>query len=161
MGDRWILTAYSHSWLNGTLTVTTRTNIACHQWLRWTDIPFRVHLRTEMDRGLAKLGEPDYCFVQYNDIEQNEAGDTTEHTFTWLGWFDCRRCWYYFWATISTALSPSNTAIFELHYRDGPVFSIGEYLDPVALFEHVKLEEGAGIILTRDDAKNSLKISAG
>jgi len=113
-----------------------------------------------MDRGIAKLGMPDYCFVQFNDIEQNEPGDTTEHTFTWPDWFVCRTCWYYFWATLAGVLSPSNTAIFELHYRDGPVFSIGEYGDPVALFDHVKIEEGAAIIIEKDDAKNSLRLSA-
>lgn len=160
MPDRWLLTDYSHSWLDGVLTVTTHTDSACHQWLRWTEIPPRIHLRSEPDRGLVKMAEPDFCFVQYNDIEQNEAGDTTEHTFTWPGWAECYRRWYYFWATISAELSPSNTAIFELHFHDPPVFSIGEYLDPIVLEGNVKLEAGVGIDISRNSDHNSLIISA-
>jgi len=160
MNTRWILTDYSHSWSNGVLTVRTVSDIASHMWLRWTAEPVKIHLRTTIDRGLGRIMKPDYCFVQYNDIEQNEPGDTLEHTFTWPGWAECYRRWYYFWATVAAELSPSVTAIFELHFRDPPTFSIGEYLDPVVLFGEVKLEEGTGIILERDDAKNALRISA-
>lgn len=43
---------------------------------------------------------------------------------------------------------------------DAPVFTIGEYEDPIALYDEVKIEAGEGIIITRDDAHNSLIISA-
>lgn len=158
MPDRWLLTDYTHSWLNGVLTVTTVSDVSCHMWLRWTTVPPRLHLRSEEDRGLKKLGTPDYCFVEYDDIEQNEAGDTLEHTFTWPGWATCYRRWYLFWATINGNRSPSNTAIFELHYLDPPVFSIGKYGESQVLEGSVKIEAGWGVDIIRDDAHNALKI---
>ena len=159
--SRFLLMDYSHTWQDGVMTVTTVSDVACHMWLRWTDIHPRKHLRTEIDRGAAKLTEPDFCFVEYQDIEQSEPGDTYSHTFTWPGWYVCRTCWYYFWATTGGDISPSNTAVFEAHFPEGPVFSIGEYADPVVLYDNVKLEKGAGITITRDSARNLLTISAG
>lgn len=40
------------------------------------------------------------------------------------------------------------------------VTSFGEYEDPIKLTGHVKLEEGLGVKLTRDDAKNAIKVEA-
>jgi len=159
MPGRWLLLDYSHTWNDDVMTVTTVSDVACHMWLRWTDIHPRKHLRSEVNRGAVKMEEPDFCFVQYQDIEQNEPGDTFGHTFTWPAWYFCRTCWYFFWAQIGGNLSPSNTAVFEAHMEEGPVFSIGEYADETALYEHVKLEEGEGITIERDNAKNALRIS--
>ena len=84
-------------------------------YLRWTDIEPVVHLRTEVDRGLAKRGDPKYCFVQYTEIEQNEPGDTIYHTFTFPSWEYCFRRWWYFIATIEGKSTPSNTGILTDH----------------------------------------------
>jgi len=38
------------------------------------------------------------------------------------------------------------------------VTSFGELADPTTLKGHVKLQQGIGIILTRDDARNAIKV---
>lgn len=160
MPARFIITDYSHTWLDGVLYITIITDITCHVHLKWTDKETHVHLKTELDRGLLKLGDPYYCFVEFTIVDQNEPGDTFTHTFTWPGWATCYRRWYTFQATVAGIASPSNVPLFNVHYQDPPVFTLGEYLDPIALHGWVKLEAGAGIDIATDIPHNSLKIKA-
>jgi len=106
-----------------TLTVTLYTDVPVHLTLWWTAISPHLHLRPEEARGLRKLGLPDFCFVERFAIEQNEAGDTTTHTFTWPGWSPCLTRYFLFHGTYEGTPSPSNTAIFTFHYS-GPWYRV-------------------------------------
>lgn len=111
------LTEYHHSWVGPTLYVVNTTDVACHLWLYWTADPMRVHKRTTNDRGLSKLADPDYCFVGWTRIEQNEAGDTLEHTFDFGPWAHCNWRWWVFRGQIAGEWSSSLTCIFTAHYE--------------------------------------------
>ncbi len=86
MTTRRALTAEAHAWTDGTLVVQIDTDLPAHAWLRWTDHPEWVHLRGELKRGALYMADPKYCFVAWHEVEQDEAGDTLHHTFTFDGW---------------------------------------------------------------------------
>lgn len=116
--NKWLILEYAHSWLNFTLYVACTTDVPCHMFLRWTDKEEHIHLHSKDVRGETFLGDPKYCFVEWNEVEQNEPGDTLSHTFHFSGWFVCARRWWMFRATIAAAESPSTTGIFSAHYLD-------------------------------------------
>ena len=95
--------------------VTCFTNYPCHLWLRWTNIIPQKHINPVIVRGAPVGTYIDQCFVVFNDVEQNEAGDTYTHTFTLSPWPSCERRWFYFWGTVAGVLSPSASAIFTKH----------------------------------------------
>ena len=99
---------------NGYL-VTCYTNYPCHLWLRWTNIIPQKHVNPVIVRGAPVGTYIDQCFVVFNDVEQNEAGDTYTHTFTLEPWPSCERRWFYFWGTVAGVISPSASAIFTKH----------------------------------------------
>ncbi len=112
---RWFLTDIEH-----TLTATgykhvVKTNVPCHLWLRWTTTPPRIHSKAILIRGLRLKDDVRFCFVTYHDNEQEEAGDTYEHTFTKEPWPSCETRYFYFHGTVGGQFSPSTTAIFNLH----------------------------------------------
>jgi len=61
------------------------------------------------------MGDVYYCFTAYNDIEQEEAGDTTEHTFIMSDWPSCETRWFHLWGTIGGEASPSESPIWGRH----------------------------------------------
>ena len=61
-------------------------------------------------------GDTYFCFVVYNDNEQEEAGDTLIHTFVKRSWPVCETRWFYFWGSVSGVTCKSTTAIFQLHF---------------------------------------------
>jgi hypothetical protein len=104
------------------VSITCYTNNPCHLWLRWTNVVPQKHINPVIVRG-APLGTfIDQCFVVYTDLEQNEAGDTSTHTFTCEPWPTCETRWFYFWGTVNGVLSPSRSAIFSYH-RTGPTIT--------------------------------------
>ena len=111
------LTEYHHSWVNDTLYVVLTTDVACHLWLYWTADPMRVHNRTIDDRGLEKLADPDYCFVGWTRVEQNEPGDTYDHTFNFGPWAHCNWRWWVFRGEIAGNPTTSVSCIFTAHYE--------------------------------------------
>ncbi|MBA7682657.1 hypothetical protein ES703_91009 [subsurface metagenome] len=71
-----------------------------------------------------------FCFVAYQDLEQNEPGDTFTHTFTWLGWLHCETRYFYFWATWMGERMISTSPIFYKHYVAPKVFTaLAVFLD--------------------------------
>lgn len=95
--------------------VTCYTNYACHLWMRWTATVPQKHVNPIVVRGAPVGTFIDQCFVVFNDIEQNEPGDTFTHTFTADPWPYCQTRWFYFWGTVGGVLSPSASAIFSFH----------------------------------------------
>jgi len=103
------------------VTVTLTSDVPCHLWLRWSWSVPRKHPKTDIRRGLPVFSEVYLCFDVYQDIEQNEVGDTLTHTF-WLWVFDettlkRQTIYFYFWGEIATVKSPSETAIFTYIYH--------------------------------------------
>ncbi|MBA7583888.1 hypothetical protein ES708_25839 [subsurface metagenome] len=102
-----------------TVTVSLKTDVPCHMWLRFTKEKIRKHPRTVVVRGLATSGDLRTCFVAYTDIEQEEDWDTLEHTFiiTELTW--CHTYYFYFWATSFGEVMTYTSAIFNFFYPFG------------------------------------------
>ena len=98
------------------------SNTPAHLYMRWSNETWRLHLRTGIVRGLTKLFIPYYCFTVYEDNEQEEAGDTLEHTFIKEPWAGCETRYFYFWGTIGGEPSPSNTCCFIKHRPLGLLF---------------------------------------
>lgn len=102
--------------------VTCTTNNPIHLWLRWTAIEPQKHVNERIVRGAPIGTYIDQCFVVYNDVEQNEPGDTLTHTFTLEPWLYCQTRWFYFYGTISGVLSPSRSAIFQYHSTASAIY---------------------------------------
>lgn len=105
-----------------------------------------VHNRVTTLGGYAFMTDPKYCLVEYNEVEQNEPGDTLSHTFNFPGWAVCEWRWWYIVATVDGAPSPSASCIFQAHYLDQEE---AESLKHTDLIE----KEVAGVI---DHADNSI-----
>jgi len=105
-----------YSQIEGGFTVTVTTNAACHLYLRYSDVFPHIHRKGVLRRGLVMGWDARYCFVAYHHIEQNEADDTFTHTFTWPGWSNCEKRYFYFWGTMGGQDMVSDTPIFWLHY---------------------------------------------
>jgi hypothetical protein len=60
-----------------------------------------------------------YCFVSWQSVEQQEAGDTLIHTFEVTPWVFCETKWFAFRGTVAGELSPSVSPIFH-HHHPGP-----------------------------------------
>lgn len=99
----------------GLVTITCYTNYPCHLYLRWTNVEPQKHVNPVIVRGAVAGTYIDQCFVVYHDVEQNEPGDTTTHTFIVSPWPTCETRYFYFWGTVGGVLSPSASAIFSYH----------------------------------------------
>lgn len=100
--------------------ITVTTNHKCHLWLRWTNITPVKHHHLSPERGASFDISTRYCFVGYHDNEQEEAGDTYEHTFIKEPWPVCETRWFYFIGQVSAGRSPSDSAVFIKH-RIAPI----------------------------------------
>lgn len=87
----------------------------CHLWMRWTTIEPEEHPLPRTLRGVTLPYDRRYCFVVFEDNEQEEAGDTLIHTFIKEPWAHCETRWFYFHGTIAGETSPSTSCIFKKH----------------------------------------------
>lgn len=111
--SRFALLTISQVWAHPSVTVTVTSNRAVHVTLMWTDQPVRMHLQELLRRGLRLLGDPYFCFTQWHEIEQEEAGDTITHTFIWNTWVVGETRSFAFKGTVGGELSPSQWGIFK------------------------------------------------
>lgn len=95
------------------LVVTT--DVPCHLWMRHTLEKPRIHAKGSTRRGLTLMKDVRFCFTQFIDNEQEEAGDTLTHTFIKRGWPFCVIWHYYFWGYVNGNVSNSTSPLFELH----------------------------------------------
>ena len=158
-GNRFLVVDYAHSWTGATMTVVVTTDVPCHLWLRYTNSPERMHLQVKTKRGLRFMANPYYCFVAYQEIEQNEAGDTTEHTFTWGPWATNVCFWYYLRGTIATVASPSTSPVWYQCFNQGPVFTLGILGQDPPLSGTVYLEAAGDTGLTNNVPVNAVTIA--
>jgi len=112
----WALISKLQDDIAGGFTITTISDVACHMWLRHTLVAPQKHPKPVFRRGLFIMSDARFCFVAFDDLEQNEAGDTYVHTFTWTGWESCQTRYFYFWATNSGEPMHSTSPIFSKHY---------------------------------------------
>lgn len=112
MAQRWYMTGFEEWACREAYHIVVLSDVPCHLWLRWSRNQPWKHDRAREFRGLAVMGDVYYCFNAYHDIEQLEAGDTLEHTFTVAPWFPWEIRYFYIWGQIATAHSPSQSPIF-------------------------------------------------
>lgn len=115
-----ILTIHQENTATGYI-ITVTTNHACHLWLRWTNITPVKHHSLSPERGASFDISTRYCFVGYHDNEQEEAGDTYEHTFIKEPWPVCETRWFYFIGQVSAGASASDSAVFIKHRVQPPI----------------------------------------
>jgi len=92
------------------------TDVPCHLFMRWTLEKPRTHKDPVLRRGVYFPEAVRFCFVEYEDNEQEEAGDTLTHTFIKLDWPSCQTRYFYFWGTVAGEVSPSETPLFSKHF---------------------------------------------
>lgn len=92
------------------------SDVPCHLFMRWTLEAPRTHKDPVFKRGAPFSEKIRFCFVEYLDNEQEEAGDTLSHTFIKLDWPVCQTRYFYFWGTVAGAPSPSETPLFSKHF---------------------------------------------
>lgn len=102
------------------VTITAKTDAPVHLWCRISAFTPHIHHDPLMKRGILWRLMPRYCFTSYLDIEQEEAGDTYEHTFLITDWPVCDWRWFYFYGTVSGVTSPSTSPIFRCRRQSLP-----------------------------------------
>lgn len=116
----WALLDLLYEYLDDGYKFTAQTDVPCHLWCRMTTIEPQKHIIPSGERGTYLTGKVRFCFVVYEDNEQDEAGDTLIHTFYKHPWQVCVTKWFYFIGTIGGVSSPSETAIFQFHFPAPP-----------------------------------------
>ena len=112
---RWFSTAIVWSCVGATVKLVVTTNTPTHLWVRYTSTLPQIHSKSVRRRGILIMSELRFCFVEFQDIEQTEPGDTTAHTWTWPDWPFCTIRFLYFFGTIAGVTSPSTTPYIEYH----------------------------------------------
>ena len=102
------------------IIITCRTNNPCHLTLYYTEKEPVRHATSLVKRGLAVPWGAYFCFVAWNSVEQQEAGDTLIHTFEVPDWSYCQTKWFTFRGTVAEVLSPSVTALLKHHHPGIP-----------------------------------------
>lgn len=99
--------------------ILVTTDVPCHLWLRHTLEKPLIHAKGSTRRGLTLMKDVRFCFTQYIDNQQAEAGDTLTHTFIKRGWPFCVTWFFYFWGYVNKVISKSTSPLFELHNNYG------------------------------------------
>lgn len=118
--NHWALLDLKYEYLDDGFKLTAYTDVPCHLFCRMTTTPPRKHELPGYRRGTYLQGEMRFCFVVYEDNEQDEPGDTLIHTFMKASWPICQTRWFYFVGTQGGAPSVSETAIFKFHFPAPP-----------------------------------------
>ena len=112
----WALEDIEQTLIAGGFSIVTTSDVPCHMWLRHTLEPPQKHAKPVERRGLIISWDARFCFVAFEDLEQDEPGDTFIHTFTWTGWEICQTRYFYFWATSWGEKMKSTSCLFSKHY---------------------------------------------
>lgn len=158
---RFLLTDYHHGFALGQLHIKVTTDTPSHLWCRYTHVPLRLHMRSDDVRGIKRLGDPQFCFVEWQNLEQLEPGDTLHHRFHMPAFGTGQERWFHFWGTTAGILSRSVSAIFHVKYHEeSQMITLGIFGEAQTLEGEVKLEPGDNIVLVRNDGHNSIEIHA-
>lgn len=118
MATRWFGKTFNANITPTGYDVLLTTDVPCHLWLYYTFQEPWVHRSQAIKRGLSIPWHSYWCYVAWQKIEQDEAGDTTSHTFNFSPLYNCLNVWFRFAGTIATIWSPSDSPIFYRHYLD-------------------------------------------
>ncbi|MBA7544145.1 hypothetical protein ES705_36493 [subsurface metagenome] len=72
-------------------------------------------MQPSLRRGVAFAEDVRFCFTVFQGYEQNEWGDTLEHTWWLEDWPACTTKWFYVWGSRSGEFCVSTTAPFKYH----------------------------------------------
>lgn len=73
------------------------SDVPSHLYLRLSENEPQIHTKSGIRRGYAFIEDLRFCFTVYEDFEQYESGDTTEHTWWLDSWPVCTVKWLYVW----------------------------------------------------------------
>ena len=91
LASHWYLKDLQYEYLDDGFKLTATTDVPCHLFCRMTTTPPRKHALPSYRRGLYMQGDIRFCFVVYEDNEQEEPGDTLIHTFNKPAWPICEK----------------------------------------------------------------------
>ncbi|MBA7535640.1 hypothetical protein ES705_27898 [subsurface metagenome] len=97
------------------VTIVITTDIASHCYARASAEAPRIHKKPVFRRGTWLSDDVRFCFTVFEDIEQNEAGDTLTHTFSVPGWAPCNTWHVYFWGKVAGVACVSTSPVFNYH----------------------------------------------
>ncbi|MBA7587300.1 hypothetical protein ES708_29325 [subsurface metagenome] len=109
--------AYTH--YDAGIYICVKTDVPCHLTCYHTTSAPRRHRTSRNQRGLTLPWGVYYCFVAWNSVEQEQAGDTLYHLFNVSPWMVLTTKWFAFRGTINEELSPSVSALFEHRHPGG------------------------------------------
>ena len=116
----WLIQDMNHAWHLNTKQINVETDVPCHLYLRFKDEPPEWHARVTWRRGVPITNDPGLAMKEYDQIEQEQDGDTLCHLFTLDPFPSKTRIWYYFIGTIAGGDVKSRSQFFrqeyELHY---------------------------------------------
>ena len=98
--------------------IRVTTDAPCHLWVRLSSQTPRIHKKPSLRRGVAFAEDVRFCFTVFEDNEQEEPGDTVDHTWWKPDWPVCTTKWLYVWGSRSGEVCVSTTAPFKYH-NDG------------------------------------------
>jgi hypothetical protein len=111
----WAVLTIHYAALADGLKLTLTTDAPVHLFMRYTTTPPQKHVLPRTERGAGLGHYLDQCFVAYHENEQEEAGDTTTHTFIKHNWAVCVTRWFLFHGTREGTPTPSASPIFTKH----------------------------------------------
>lgn len=116
----WALLDFRLCYSSNTLYLWCLADVPAHNILRWTPRQPITRKTFPERRGLPHEYRDKWLDPDWLSIDQNEAGLTTEKTFTWPGWSPLLRCWWLLTAQI-IPYEPASTS---------PLFSFTSPSDP-------------------------------
>lgn len=112
---RWFPVDVQQTFTQQGVDVVLTTDVPCHLWLFYTFKEPWIHPITGKERGLTLPWYAYWCYVTWIVVEQEEPGDTIEHTFIITGLVTCNKIWYRFHGNIGGIPSPSDSPIIYKH----------------------------------------------
>lgn len=91
------------------------TDRPCHLFMLWTNVDPQKHIDPVFERGVFIHSNPRFCFVAYEENEQEEPGDTLSHTFLKPDWRVCETRYFIFTGSRCDTIQPSMSNLFQLH----------------------------------------------
>jgi len=91
----------------------------CHMTLYWTYSEPLRHRTSRVFRGIEQPWSAYFCFVAYTGVEQEEAGDSTIHTFWMPDWLEGQTRFWTTRASVNDELTPSSTPIIKYTHPGG------------------------------------------
>ena len=117
-GPPWLPTHQSAAWAGPDIIWTLTTDIPCHLFIRVSDKPPWKQAGTHYKRGVVFHHAPNVYFAWHFEEEQQEPGDTTQHTFQFYFNFSCQTLWWYAYGTVDGKDSPSISPFYHQHYLE-------------------------------------------